>query len=244
MRDGAKTDMEDVIMTKSNETDRRYMLALDLQTFGADPEPAPEPEPEPTPEPKTVTMTQEELDALITKRLGQERKKYGDYDELKTKLSEFEKVEDERKKAAMTEAERMQAELEAAKKAAEEAEGKTVAALKAANDRVIKADFKLLAAAANIRADALEDAFLLADKSGITVDDGGNVVGVKEALEALVAAKPYLVEAPSAKPKEIGSPSNPPKDERKTLEAQLEEAKKLKQLGRVIELSNKLNGLK
>ncbi|WP_028560950.1 hypothetical protein [Paenibacillus pinihumi] len=230
----------------SNEDmQRKYMLTLDLQTFSEG-----DPDPEPTspltePEPKPLTMTQAEFDAKIADRIARERKKYSDYDELKSKLSEFETAEAERQKAAMTEQERVQAELAAAKKAAEEAEGKSAAALRAANDRVIKADFKLAAASVNIRPDALEDAFLLANKAGITVDDEGNVKGVKEALDALVAAKPYLVEvvAPN-KPKTIGDPNNPAQEHRKTLEAQLEDAKKRKDFGKVVELSNTIANLK
>jgi len=221
------------------EITRKYRFALDLQTFSDDPDP------EPTPEPKTVTMTQDELDALIAKRVGQTKRQYSDYDDLKTKLSEFETAEAERAKAAMTESERVQAELATARQAAEDAEGKSAAAIKAANERLIKADFKLAAAGVNIRQDALEDAFLLADKAGISVGEDGAVSGVKEALDALVAAKPYLIEvvAPN-KPKQIGDPNNPAQEQRQTLEAQLDDAKKRKDFGKVVELSNKLSALK
>ncbi|MCU6709349.1 scaffolding protein [Paenibacillus sp. J5C_2022] len=213
----------------------KYRLALDLQTFSDDPDP------EPTPEP---TFTQAELEAKIAERLGRERKKYADYDDLKAKLTEFETAEAERQKAAMTEQERIQAELDAAKRAAEEADSKSAAAIEAANQRVIKAEFKIAAAGANIRKDALDDAYVLVDKAGISVDDGGNVVGVKEALEALVDAKPYLIEQAPAKPKKIGEPNNPEPDEKKTLEAQLEDAKKQKNFSKVVELSNKLINFK
>ncbi|GIQ63710.1 hypothetical protein PACILC2_22780 [Paenibacillus cisolokensis] len=61
----------------------------------------------------------------------------------------------------------------------------------------------------------------------------------------MIAAKPYLVDVPApTKPRTIGEPSNPAVDERKTLEAQLEDAKKRKDFGKVVELSNKLNALK
>lgn len=230
-----------------HEESRKYRLPLNLQTFSdpAPDEPQPgDPQPEPEP-PKTVTMTQEELDALIAKRLGQERKKYADYDDVKTKLTEYEAQEEERRKAAMTEQERIQAELEAAKKAAEEADTARKQAIEIANQRAIKAEFKLAAAGANIRADALDDAYILVDKTGITVDEGGNVVGVSEALEALVAAKPYLIEVKQPQnPKIIGEPNNPKDDVRKTLQAQLDEAKKRKDFSKVVELSNKLNNLK
>lgn len=225
-------------MTKlQRNTDDKFMLKLDLQTF-SEPEPT-----EPTePEPKQLTLTQEELDAMIAKRLGQERKKYADYDDLKTKLSEYEAQEEERKKAQMSEQERIQAELEAAKKKAEEAEQLREQALSTANQRAIKAEFKLAAAGANIRPDALDDAFVLVDKTGISVDDDGNVVGVAEAISKLIESKPYLIDTKEPKePKQIGGANNPKDEEKKTLQAQLEDARKRKDFSKVIELSNKLS---
>lgn len=223
-----------------SEVKRKYRLPLNLQMF-ADGDPEPTPEPEPKPEP---TFTQAELEAKIAERLSRERKKYADYDELKTKLSDYEAAEAERQRAAMTEQERLQAELEAAKQAKEAADNARNQALDTANKRAIRAEFKLAAAGANIRTDALDDAYTLVDKAGISVDDEGNVVGVKEALEALVASKPYLVATEPAKPKPIGGPNNPKTEERKTLEVQLEDAKKRKDFSKVIELSNKLLNFK
>lgn len=229
-----------------HEKQRNYRFPLNLQTFSEPEEPIDPIEPEPTPEPpKTVTMTQDELNALIAKEKAKAKKPYANYDELQTKLAEYEAQEEERRKAAMTEQERIQAELDAAKKAAEEATKVNEQVIKIANDRAIKAEFKLAAAGANIRADALEDAYILVDKTGISVDKDGNVVGVSEALEALVAAKPYLVEVKQPQnPKIIGEPNNPKEEERKTILAQLDEAKKRKDFSKVVELSNKLNNLK
>ncbi len=55
-----------------------------------------------------------ELDEIVKKCLERERsksaEKYGDYDNEKAKLAEFEKAEEERKKQEMTEIERLQAE--------------------------------------------------------------------------------------------------------------------------------------
>lgn len=69
---------------------------------------------------------------------------------------------------------------------------------------LIKAEIKAQAAELGI-VDA-EAAEALADLSGVKVGDDGTVEGVKEALTALLEAKPYLKGAP---PK-VGSPSNPP----------------------------------
>ncbi|MHA7962872.1 phage scaffolding protein [Paenibacillus sp. CAU 1782] len=215
---------------------RKYRFPLDIQLFAEDdPEPGNDPNPEPT-------FTQAELDAKIAERLGRERKKYADYDELKTKLADLEAAETERQKATMTEQERTAAELAAAKQAAADADTARQAALKSANERLLKAEFKIAAAAANVLPDAIEDAYLLADKSGVTVGDDGSVTGVAEAIAALTAAKPFLIATNTPKP--IGGPSNPKPDERKTLETQLEDAKKRKDFSKVIELSNKLANLK
>jgi hypothetical protein len=219
---------------------RKYRFPLDIQLFAeGDPEPGTDPTPEP---PKKLEMTQAELDAKIAERLGRERKKYADYDELKTKLADLEAAETERQKAAMTEQERAAAELAAAKQAAVDADTARQAALKSANERLLKAEFKIAAAAANVLPDAIEDAYLLADKSGVIVGDDGNVTGVAEAIAALTAAKPFLIATTTPKP--IGGPSNPKPDERKTLETHLEDAKKRKDFSKVIELSNKLTNLK
>lgn len=62
--------------------------------------------------------------------------------------------------------------------------------LRAANDRLIAAEIREIGARIGL-IDA-EAAFTLMDRSGIAVDDNGRVSGVKEALDALVAQKPYL----------------------------------------------------
>ena len=64
-------------------------------------------------------------------------------------------------------------------------------ALQRANDRLIAAEVKTVAIDLKI-VDA-EAALALMDKSQIKVNDKGDVTGVKEALEALAKAKPYLV---------------------------------------------------
>lgn len=88
--------------------------------------------------------------------------------------------------------------LQEANRKAQEAEQK-------ANQRLINAEVKLLAAEMGlIDADA---ALALMDKANVEVDESGNVIGVKEALEALVETKPWLKKA-EAKP--VGSGTNPP----------------------------------
>lgn len=63
--------------------------------------------------------------------------------------------------------------------------------LRKANDRLIAAEIR--ETGARIGLIDPEAAFTLMDKSGVAVDDNGSVSGVREALDALVAQKPYLV---------------------------------------------------
>lgn len=190
------------------------------------------------------TFTQAELDEIIAQRLERERKKYADYDELKTKLTEFEQAEEERKKAEMTEQERLQAEKEEAARRAAEAEQSAQAAIEAANQRLVKSEFKLRAAAMGVLQNALDDAFVLADLSGVTVNDDGEVDGeaLDSAIIALISNKPFLkAEVKQTVPKSIGQPSGGSDDEEiKTLEAELESAKKKKDFSKVVKIYNEL----
>lgn len=164
----------------------RFKYPLNLQLFAEDPaEPEPNPEPtkptEPQPEPKLVP--QDEVDRIVADRLARERKKYADYDDIKAKLAEIEGGQ-----TTLT------AEKEAAEKRAQEAEDLRNKALDTANRRLIKAEFKAVATTGEvrIRPDALEDAFKLADISGVTVDDDGNVSGMADVVKTLVESKPFL----------------------------------------------------
>lgn len=149
-------------------------------------------EPENKPEAKTVTMTQDELNALIGREKGRVKDKFADYNDLKAKLSEFEKAEQERKESEMSEVEKLQARLEELQAKATEAEETKAKTLESANKRLIKSEFRLVAKELGVRKDALDDAFVLSDLTGVEVDEEGNVVGVKEALESLKKAKAYL----------------------------------------------------
>lgn len=209
-----------------------YRYPLNLQLFAeGDPEPNPEPTP-PAPEPEK-TFSQAELDEIVAKRLARDRKGREDYDDIKTKLAALEQAEEERKKAEMTEAERLAAELEEARKQAQAAEEAKGAAITSANQRLINAEFKTLARDANIPVDRLDAALKLGDLSTVTVDDAGNVVGAKEAVDALIAANGYLAE--KAQPKPIGSPSGGNGDPQDRTKEQLlkEAAEKARKTGRI-----------
>ena len=87
-------------------------------------------------------------------------------------------------------------ELERLREAAQKAEAERQAALAAANERLIRAEVK--AVAADLGIVDPDAAYALMDRSGVTVDDDGQVQGVKAALEALVKAKSYLVRQDAA----------------------------------------------
>lgn len=218
----------------SNEIKRKYRLPLNLQTFAEGDDDGGGGGGGEDQKPKTVTMTQDELDALIGREKAKAKKPYADYDELKTKLSELETAEAERKKAELTEQERLQAELDEARKKADEAEGKSAATLEAANQRLIKAEFRALAKESGIRTDALDDAFKLADMSTVKVGDAGDVEGVADVIKALIESKPYLAESAKPAPRQIGGPSGGDQKPDKTKEQLLSEAAdKARKSGRI-----------
>lgn len=185
----------------NNVNIRKY--PMNLQLFAEDPTDPPVEPIDPDEPPKT--FTQDELDRVVAERVARERKKaekYANYDELQTKLTALEEAEEARKKADMSDAERLESEKEEALKKAQEAEERSTARETAANQRIINAEFKALARDNNVPADRIAAALKLADLSGVTVDDEGNPQGIEDAVKALVEANPYLVEV--AKPKSIG----------------------------------------
>lgn len=215
----------------------KFRFPIDLQYFS---EPAPEPTDPPAeppaadPEP-AKTFTQEELDKIVADRIARERKKYekyADYDDLKKRAEEYEKVLEERRLSEMSEKERLE---EIAKKY--EAEKQTLASEleqvreSVKRERVVN-EFIKVATALNVA--YIDDALKLADLSAVTVDEEG-VKGVKEAVEALVQHKPFLLAQAKKEPKTIGNPSNPnPDGGQKTAEQLLKEAAdKARRTGRI-----------
>jgi len=138
------------------------------------------------------TFTQAELDAIIEKRLARAKK---DADKA---------LEDERKKAQMTEAERLKA-------AKDEAEAKAEKALATANEVLVRAEVKSIAADMGlVDGDA---AYALIDRDSVELKDG-KVKGVKEALEALVKEKPWIKKGEAKG--SVGAGTNPGSSNSKT----------------------------
>ena len=98
--------------------------------------------------------------------------------------------------------------------------------MRTADNRLISAEVRAVGAELNII--DIDAAFMLMDKSGVAVGEDGSVTGVKEALEALTAAKPYLVKAAAAT-SGTGSTGNFPRsggDGTADFAARLEEARR------------------
>ena len=98
--------------------------------------------------------------------------------------------------------------------------------LRTADNRLISAEVRAVGTELHII--DIDAAFALMDKSGVKVGEDGSVTGVKEALEALTAAKPYLVKA-APPPSGTGSTGNFPRgtgSENADFAARLEAARK------------------
>lgn len=217
----------------------RYRYPLNLQLFAEedpqDPNPAAPADPNPPADPEPEkTFSQAEVDEIVAKRLARDRKGREDYDDIKAKLAEFETAEEERKKADMTALERLEAEKAEALKAADEAKAERDKAINAANQRLIKAEFRAVARELNVRADALDDALVLADLSSVKVEEDGNISGMEDVVKALLTNKPYLAEQTKPQPKPIGGASGGSDPADKTKEQLLKEAAdKARQSGRL-----------
>lgn len=127
------------------------------------------------------TFTQDELDRLIQQRLQRERKKWE------------QQLEEERRKAAMTEAERLKAEKEEAERRAQEAQQQ-------AAQRLIQAEAKVVAVEAGVKPDRIPYVLRLADLSSVDVDENGQVdaTALRAAIEAVLRDVPELKGATTA----------------------------------------------
>jgi len=195
------------------------LLPLDLQYFadeqppvdGAETNPAAEVpaetkvESSETPaETQEKLLTQAEFEEALKKRLERERKKFADYDELKTKASEYEAQLEAKRLSELSEVEKAQ---EQARKFEEQLTSLT-AQLEAerikAQQQAIKNEFIKVASGANII--DFDGALKLSDLSAVSVDENGAVVGVDDVIKTLVENKPYLVAKKTTQP--IGSATN------------------------------------
>jgi len=135
----------------------------------------------------TRTFTEAELQAIVKDRLARQRRQFGDYDALKTASEELATL----KLAQMSELEKANALVESLKVERD-------AANQLANDRLIRSAF--VAEAAKAQAAHPEDAFSLADLSGVAIDDNGQVSGVSAAVTALIEGNRLVLTTRPAAP--------------------------------------------
>jgi hypothetical protein len=181
----------------------------------------------PETKPESKTFTQEELDKIVADRIARERKKlekFADYDDIKTKASEYEKALEEKRLAELSAQERAE---ELAKKYEAERndlEKKlTDYQSKVERQQVVNAFIKA-APGVNIPADRIDAALKLADLSAVSIGEDGVANGLEDVLNALVTNYSFLAEVKKPQ-KQIGEATNSLRDtSEKTSEQLLKEA--------------------
>ncbi|WP_052304529.1 hypothetical protein [Paenibacillus larvae] len=187
--------------------EKMYRLPLNLQLFAegeggeGDGEQAKEVE-------TSKTFTQEELDKIVADRLARERKKaekYSDYDDIKTKLTEYERLAEEKRLADLSEQERL---AEAAKKHEEEKQALASELEKVRGEIQKERITNEFIKAATGKVAYVDAALKLADLSTVKMEDG-KVTGMDEVVENLLKANPFLANKPQ---QPIGGGTNPSGD--------------------------------
>jgi hypothetical protein len=180
----------------------------------------------PETKPESKTFTQADVDRLLGERVARVNKKlerFADYDDLKTKASEYEKALEEKRLAELSAQER--AEEIAKKFEAERNEyAKQLDELKtqAQREKIVNAFIKA-APSVNIPSDRIDAALKLADLSAVNIGENG-VEGLEDVLNALVTNYSFLAETKKPQ-KQIGEASNSLRDvSEKTSEQMLKEA--------------------
>lgn len=143
--------------------------------------------------PKFEPITsQEDLDRKLGQRLAREREKFADYDDLKKKAADFDKLQE----ASKTEAEKA---VEAARTQGE------VAGREVGNTRLVNAEARALAATAGFRNPNIAVGSI--DLAGVKVNEDGSVDvdAIKVKLDDLAKSDPYLIDDGKKRPKPDGS---------------------------------------
>lgn len=110
---------------------------------------------------------------------------------LKDQLAKLQKAQEEARRAGMSEVERLKAEKA-------ELEERAKQAVDAMTEMRMRDAFRRAIAAAQIKLvdGAVDDAYLLADLTGVRIEESGAVHGMDSVVKSLVKAKPYLVAKP------------------------------------------------
>jgi uncharacterized protein involved in type VI secretion and phage assembly len=133
------------------------------------------------------TFTQEEVDALIDRRLARTKAQYKDYDELKASAQRLAELESQNQ----TETERLRAEAEKAKQDHQAAAEREQSAAARANT-ILKRSAVIAEASRRGTVDP-EAVFALTDVSKLEIGDDDTVAGVQEAVEAVLSSRKYLL---------------------------------------------------
>lgn len=159
------------------------------------------------------TFTQEELDRIIKERLGREQARFADYDTLKEAAEELSKL----KEADLSEQELLKKRIAEMQEAATAREAQAEANAAEVNQRLIRSEVRVLAATMDFWEP--KEAYKLADLTGATVDENGEVQGIKQPLKDLAENSKHLIKA-------AGGPGSPPNKPSKTVtkDVELEEA--------------------
>lgn len=190
------------------------LLTLNLQYFaeGGEQE-APETNPDGQPSAETQvessesaekTFTQAELDEIIAKRIARVEKKYEGFDDLKTKLSEYESQAEEKRQSELTDLQKAQEQAQQFETQLQELTAQLEAERNNARQQAIKNEFIKVASSANII--DIDAAMALSDLSAVEIGEDGKVNGVDDVIKTLVENKPYLVAKKQTQP--IGTATN------------------------------------
>jgi hypothetical protein len=188
-------------------------LPLDLQLFADPPAPPAPPAPPTPPEPpKDKTFSQSDVDKLVQDGVAKATK---EAQEILAKQLGFDSVEamtkdiNKNKPPAKPPTEPINVDAVVEAKLKEERD-KTF-------KRLVNSEVKLLATELGF-AD-WEDALALSDLTQVKEDEKGNIVGVKEALEALFKKKPHLLKTQQGGRFGAEIPSNNQQQKKETLES-------------------------
>lgn len=155
-----------------------------------------------------LKFSQDDLDRVVGERLA--RAKPADYDEVKAKAAELDKLKEGQK-----------SDLQKALDDAAKADSRANKAVASANSVLKRASILAEAATQNAADPEIVVALLVADES-VTVDESGKVVGAKEAVKKLLKEKAFLAKAAAsgASGGQFGGNDQP------DLDAQMREAEK------------------
>jgi hypothetical protein len=166
---------------------------------GAPVQPAGEPPAPTTPAPTDAEpFDKERAMATITKLREFEKAAKG----LEKKVAEYEAAEKKRKESEMSDLQKAQTQFEDVSKQADEWKTKYEQTTQEIAVLRLRSEVERHAHALGFQNP--EDAYLLADMTGVEMDDEGKLKGVKETLEKLLKTRPYLAKSASAP--HIGTP--------------------------------------